>query len=52
MCEMGEDETVEHVILKCEKYGKDRIEMMRAILAERDIIRMKWWKKQARNGCC
>jgi len=34
MCDMGEDETVEHVILECEKYGRDRTEMMRVILPE------------------
>ena len=34
MCDMGEDETVEHVILKCEKYDHDRMEMMRVILTE------------------
>ena len=34
MCDMGEDETVEHVILECEKYDRDRIEMMRVIFPE------------------
>ncbi|MPC14608.1 hypothetical protein E2C01_007376 [Portunus trituberculatus] len=28
MCDMGEDETVEHVMLECEKYERDRHEMM------------------------
>ncbi|MPC18752.1 hypothetical protein E2C01_011648 [Portunus trituberculatus] len=28
MCDMGEDETVEHVMLKCEEYERDRHEMM------------------------
>jgi len=31
---MGEDETVQHVILQCEKYGRDRTEMMRVILPQ------------------
>ena len=34
MCDMGEDETVEHVVLKCEKYDRDRMEMMHVILTE------------------
>ena len=28
MCDMGEDESVEHVVLECEKYERDRMEMM------------------------
>lgn len=34
MCDMGEDETIEHVMLECEKYDRDRIEMMRVIFPE------------------
>ena len=34
MCNMGEDETVEHVVLECEKYDRERREMMRVILLE------------------
>ena len=34
MCDMGEDETVEHVVLECEKYDRDRMEMMHVILIE------------------
>ena len=34
MCDIGEDETVEHVVLECEKYDRDRMEMMRVILLE------------------
>ena len=34
MCDMGEDETVEHVILECEKYDRERMEMMRVVLDE------------------
>ena len=34
MCERGEDETVEHMVLECEKYDCDRMEMMRMILTE------------------
>ena len=28
MRDMGEDETVEHVVLECEKYDNDMMEMM------------------------
>ena len=34
MCDMREDETVEHVALECEKYDRDRMEMMRVILTK------------------
>ena len=34
MCDMGEDETVEHVVLEHEKYDSDRMEMMHVILTE------------------
>ena len=34
MCNMGEDETVEHVVLECEKYARDRYEMMQVVLRE------------------
>ena len=34
MCDMGEDETVEHVVLECEKYNRERIVMMRVVLTE------------------
>ena len=34
ICDMGEDETVEHVVLECEKYDRDIMEMMRVILTE------------------
>ena len=34
MCDMGEDESVEHVVLECEKYERDRMEMMQVILTE------------------
>ncbi|KAG0724425.1 hypothetical protein GWK47_040581 [Chionoecetes opilio] len=34
MCDMSEDETVEHVILECEKYSGERMEMMRVVLTE------------------
>ena len=32
MCDMGEDESVEHVVLECEKYDRNR--MMQVILTE------------------
>ena len=34
MCDMGEDESVEHVVLECEKYERDRMGMMQVILTE------------------
>ena len=34
MCDMGEDETVEHVVLECERYNRERMEMMRVVLVE------------------
>ena len=34
MCDLGEDETVEHVMLECERYERDRREMMQVVLAE------------------
>ena len=34
MCEMGEDETVVHVVLECEKYDRERMNMMRVVLTE------------------
>ena len=33
-CDMGEDESVEHVVLEYEKYERDRMEMMQVILIE------------------
>ena len=32
MCDIREDETVEHVVLECEKHDRERMEMMRVIL--------------------
>ena len=34
MCDMGEDETVEHVMLECMKYARDRNDMMQVVLRE------------------
>ena len=34
MRDMREDETVEHVVLECEKYDRDRMEMMHVTLTE------------------
>ncbi|MPC76486.1 hypothetical protein E2C01_070900 [Portunus trituberculatus] len=31
---MGEDETVEHVMLECVKYARDRNEMMQVVLRQ------------------
>ena len=32
MCDMGEGEMVEYLVLKCEKYDRDRMETMHVIL--------------------
>ena len=34
ICDMGKDETVEHVVLECEKYYRNIMEMMRVLLTE------------------
>ena len=34
MCDRGEDETVEHVLLECDKYDRERMNMMRVVLTE------------------
>lgn len=34
MCESGEDETVEHILLKCVRYERERREMLGAIVQE------------------
>ena len=34
MCDRGEDETVEHVLLECDKYGRERYVMMQVVLDE------------------
>ena len=34
MCAMRKDETVEHVVLECEKYDRDGMETMHVILIE------------------
>ena len=34
MCDMGVDETVEHVVLECEKYERERRDMMDVVLTE------------------
>ena len=34
MYDMGEDEMVEHVVLECVKYARDRNEMMQVVLRE------------------
>ena len=33
-CETGVDETVEHVVLECERYERERVEMMQAVMSE------------------
>ena len=34
MCDMGEDETIEHVVLECEKYDRDIMKIVHVILTE------------------
>ena len=34
MCDRGEDETIEHVIVEHEKYNNNKMEMMQVILTE------------------
>ena len=34
MCDIREDETVEHVILECEKYDHERMEIMHVVLTD------------------
>lgn len=34
MCQMGEDEKAEHVVLEYERYDRDKMEMMGVILTE------------------
>ena len=47
MCDMGEDESVEHVVLECEKYERDRMEMMQVILTE---LRHSWDERVEKTG--
>ncbi|MPC58694.1 hypothetical protein E2C01_052701 [Portunus trituberculatus] len=41
MCDMGEDEKAEHVVLECVKYARDRNEMMQVVLRELGNVRME-----------
>ena len=34
MCDIGEDEFEDHVVLECEKYERDRREMIQEILTQ------------------
>ena len=34
MCDRGQDETVEHVLLECDKYDRERMNMMRVVLTD------------------
>lgn len=34
MCDMGEDKTVEYVLLECDKYEGEKMEMMRVVQSE------------------
>ena len=52
MCDMGEDETVEHVVLECDKYDRDRMEMMRDSDWNGTWNEWSYWKKLEGNGWC
>ena len=55
MCDVGEEsdsETVEHVVLECEKYDRDRMEMMRVILREMGREMNERLKELEGNGWC
>ncbi|MPC10916.1 hypothetical protein E2C01_003560 [Portunus trituberculatus] len=41
MCDMGEDETVDHVVLECVKYAMDRNETMQVTLRELGNVKVK-----------
>ena len=47
MFDMGEDELVEHVVLECEKYERDRMEIMQVILTE---LGHSWEERVEKTG--
>ncbi|MPC90346.1 hypothetical protein E2C01_085326 [Portunus trituberculatus] len=49
MCDMGEDETVEHV-LECVKYARDRNEMMQVVLRKLGNARMEMTRREWMDG--
>ena len=51
-CNMGEDASVEHVVLECEKYERDRVEMMQVILTELEHGLDERVEKTGREWCC
>ena len=50
MCDMGVDETVEHVILECVRYERDRNEMMQVVVTELGHNRNERVEKTGREG--
>ncbi|MPC73955.1 hypothetical protein E2C01_068298 [Portunus trituberculatus] len=46
ICDMGEDEMVEHVVLECLKYARDRNEMMQVVLRESGNARLEMTEKE------
>ncbi|MPC68444.1 hypothetical protein E2C01_062646 [Portunus trituberculatus] len=52
MCDMGEDETVEHVVLECVKYARDRNEIMQVVLRELGNVSVEMIGIKGRNGWC
>ncbi len=51
MCDIGEDETVEHMVLECVKYARDRNEMMQVVQRELGKVRVKTGKEWI-GWCC
>ena len=49
MCDMGVDETVEHIMLECTKYGRIRTEMMRTVLIELECNEGEYMEKTGRE---
>ena len=48
MCDMGEDETVEHVVLECVEYARDRNEVMQGMVRELGNVRVE----EGNGWCC
>ena len=47
MCDMGEDELVDYVVLECEKYERDSREMIQVILTE---LEHNWDERVEKTG--
>ena len=49
MCEKGMDETVEYLMLECERYGYARIKMLRIVAEETGV---QEWSEMRENKEC